>query len=72
VNTIINFWLQQVLGNVSVAAQVAASQEGLSSMEVVCYDSKYFRLKCCQTQHTPTLQIVTAEDKNEKSYVNVV
>jgi hypothetical protein len=29
------FWLHKILGNASVAAQLAAAQEGLSSTELV-------------------------------------
>jgi hypothetical protein len=35
VNTIMNLQFHKLLGNSSVAAQLAASQEGLSSMELV-------------------------------------
>jgi hypothetical protein len=39
VNTVINLRVPYMLGNFLVAAQLAASQEGLSSMELVSYQS---------------------------------
>jgi hypothetical protein len=45
-----------MLGNSSVAAQLAASQEGLSSMELVSYDTpqnpvRFVPILNCQVQY---------------------
>jgi hypothetical protein len=44
VNTVVNFGFHKFLENYCVAAQLAASQEGLSSMELVTFNVSGMKL----------------------------